>query len=93
MAILFISPVSWVNHYILILPAYIVSINEVLILDKSQRGRKLLIWSMIIGTAIMHIGWGNYLQSLSPFFIGQFIFFIGLYVYSLRFALIENEVS
>lgn len=93
MAILFISPVSWVNHYILILPAYIVAVNEVLILDKSQRGRKLLLWSMIIGTAIMHIGWGNYLQSLSPFFIGQIIFFIGLYIYSLKYASIIKEVS
>jgi hypothetical protein len=93
MAILFISPVSWVNHYILILPAYVVAVNEILILDKSDRGRKLLLWSMIIGTAIMHIGWGNYLQSLSPFFIGQFIFFIGLYIYSLRYASIVKKVS
>ena len=92
MAILFISPVSWVNHYILILPAYIVSVNEILTLDKRNKGRKLLLWSMIIGTAIMHIGWGNYLQSLSPFFIGQIIFFIGLYIYSLRFALSEKQV-
>ena len=87
MAILFISPVSWVNHYILILPAYIVSVNEILILDKQNKGRKLLLWSMIIGTAIMHIGWGNFLQSLSPFFIGQIIFFMGLYIYSWQFAL------
>jgi hypothetical protein len=93
MAILFISPVSWVNHYILILPAYIVAVNEILILDKSDRGRKLLLWSMIIGTAIMHLGWGNYLQSLSPFFIGQFIFFIGFYIYSLRYASQFKEVS
>lgn len=93
MAILFISPVSWVNHYILILPAYVVAVNELLILDKSDRGRKLLLWSMIIGTAIMHIGWGNYLQSLSPFFIGQFIFFIGLYIYSLRYASVVKKVS
>ena len=93
MAILFISPVSWVNHYILILPAYIVAVNEILILDKADRGRKLLLWSIIIGTAFMHIGWGNYLQSLSPFFIGQFIFFIGLYVYSLRYASLVKEVG
>ena len=93
MAILFISPVSWVNHYILILPAYIVAVNEILILDKSARGRKLLLWSLIIGTAIMHIGWGNYLQSLSPFFIGQFIFFIGLYIYSLRYAIRTKEIE
>ena len=86
MAILFISPVSWVNHYILILPAYIVAVNEILILDKSDKGRKLLLWSLIIGTAIMHIGWGNYLQSLSPFFIGQIIFFLGFYIYSWRYA-------
>jgi hypothetical protein len=70
-----------------------VAVNEILILDKSDRGRKLLLWSMIIGTAIMHIGWGNYLQSLSPFFIGQFIFFIGLYIYSLRYASIVKKVS
>ena len=93
MAILFISPVSWVNHYILILPAYVVAVNEILILDKSDRGRKLLLWSMIIGTAIMHIGWGNYLQSLSPFFIGQFIFFIGLYIYSLRYASLVKKAG
>ncbi len=86
MAILFISPSSWVNHYILVLPAYIISVNEILILDKLNKGRKLLLWTLILGTAIMHIGWGNYLQSLSPFFIGQVIFFIGLYIYSLRYA-------
>ena len=91
-AILFISPVSWMNHYILILPAYIVAVNEILILDKSDKGRKLLLWSLIIGTAILHIGWGNYLQSLSPFFIGQVIFFSGFYIYSLRYAsLVRNE--
>ncbi|RLD24726.1 MAG: hypothetical protein DRI71_01710 [Bacteroidetes bacterium] len=93
MAILFISPVSWVNHYVLIVPAYIVAVNEILILDKAHKGRKLLLWSMIIGTAIMHIGWGNYLQSLSPFFIGQIIFFGGLYIYSLRYAAAVKEVT
>jgi hypothetical protein len=86
MAILFISPVSWMNHYILILPAYIVAINEILVLDKSSGSRKLLIWSIGVGTSIMLIGWGPYLQSFSPFFIGQFIFFIGFYVYSLIYA-------
>jgi Glycosyltransferase family 87 len=86
MAILFISPVSWVNHYILILPAYILAINEIVILDKSHPGRKLLLWSVVIGTVIMHLGWGNYLQSLSTYFVGQFIFFTGFYLYALRFA-------
>ena len=91
MAILFISPVSWVNHYILVLPAYIVAVNEIIILGKNQPGRKLLLWSLIIGTTIMHIGWGNYLQSLSPFFIGQIVVFIGLYIYSIRYAAKVSE--
>jgi hypothetical protein len=86
MAILFISPVSWVNHYLLILPAYIIAVNEVLILPKHHTGRKLLLWSMALGTAIMHVGWGNYLQSLSPFFVGQSVFFIGFFIYSFTYA-------
>jgi glycosyl transferase family 87 len=93
MATLFISPVSWINHYILVLPAYVLAINELLVLKKSQSGRFLLLWSMVIGTVIMHLGWGNYLQSLSPFFVGQFIFFIGFYIYSLRYAAIAHEVG
>lgn len=85
-AILFISPSSWPSHYILVLPAYMVAINEILILPKGTGGRKLLVWFMGIGTGIMLLGWGPYLQSFSFFFIGIFLFFVGLVIYTLFFA-------
>jgi len=86
LAILFISPVSWVNHYILILPAYIIMVNEIIILPKSHPGRKMLLWPLILSTPVLFIAWFDYLQSFSPFFISQGILFIGLYVYILFYA-------
>ncbi len=85
-AILFISPSSWPSHYILILPAYILVVNEIIILPKGRHGRNLLTWSLGLGTAIMLLGWGPYLQSFSFYFIGVFFFFNGLLIYTLFFA-------
>ena len=85
-AILFISPSSWTNHYILALPAYVVVVNEILILPRGTGGRKLLIWFLSAGTGIMLLGVGRYLQSFSFYFLGITLFFIGLVIYTLFFA-------
>ncbi len=89
-AILFISPVSWVNHYILVLPAYIIMVNEIVNLPKSHPGRKLLLWPLVLSTPVLFIAWFDYLQSFSPFFISQGILFVGLYIYILIYAGRQN---
>ncbi len=88
---LFISPISWVSYYAFVLLGYVVAVNEIKELPKNHPGRKPLLVSLIIAVIIMHLGWGNYLQSFSVFFIGQLIFFCTFVWYTIRYASDPNR--
>lgn len=80
-AILLISPASWLNHYILLLPAFIVAIHEIL---KATRGGKMLIVTTGIGTLMILLSVDNYMQSLSFYFLGMVVFTTGYLIHYFR---------
>lgn len=73
---LLLSPSSWINHYIILLPAYILFIEEILMLPKREPIRKVLITTLIISTIFMFLGVDVFMQSLSVYFIGTCIFLL-----------------
>jgi hypothetical protein len=82
MAILWVSPSSWTNHYIILLPAVVLLVNEIIRLPKHDSKKKLLLVVLVAGTLLMLIDVHPMLQSFSLHFIGMFILFTGLLVYS-----------
>lgn len=76
-AILFISPSSWLNHYIIVLPAVLVAVNEI---QQKAKGSKGLLYSLVFMIVLICLSVDPFLQSLSLYFIGTFVFLL-VYVY------------
>ncbi len=83
-AILLLSPSSWVNHYILLLPAYIIAIHEFFKLPKKHWGRKLLLLGLVGSGCFMFLGLDVFMQSLSVYFLGMLVFLSCFLYYHFR---------
>ena len=85
MAILILSPSSWVNHYILITPACIYLVNEIFSLPRSNPGRKWLIFWLGLATLLITSGVSVVLQSYSVLFLALLIIFPAVMVHHYRY--------
>lgn len=76
--ILYISPSSWLSHYISVLFAYYVSVAYITDIYADRTGK--LILTLCLGLAILltYTGVNPFMQSLSGMFIGNFILFLGM---------------
>ena len=73
--ILLISPVSWINHYLLLIFPYYVLINHIKFKWEQPLKRLGLIgFCFALGLMVFNIG--NYNQALSFLFLGNFILFL-----------------
>lgn len=88
MAILFISPGAWNNHYIIILFSYIAVVYYIITRKKGDANRTLLRNSLAIAVILTYTGLTIYLQSFSGMFIGNFILWTAL-----AFMLYKEEKS
>ncbi len=84
MATLFISPVSWYSHYVVVLVPYQLVVQELAIRPRSSGGFKLLAVTLAIAAAITTASLSSTLRSYSLVFLAQFAFFCALAVYTLR---------
>jgi len=79
--ILFISPASWLNHFVTVLFAYYVSLNYIRENNSSSTGKRILkagLAACILLTAISSPG--KYFQSFSGMFLGHFILMLALFL-------------
>jgi hypothetical protein len=85
MAILYISPVTWISYYIVILFPYAVAVNEIIRRPRGEAGRRLLTVGLWAAMLISAFSLTPTLQSYSFLFIGNALFFICFLVYTLFF--------
>jgi hypothetical protein len=85
MSILYISPVTWISYYIVILFPYAVAVNEIIRRPRGETGRRLLMVGLWAAMLISAFSLTPRLQSYSFLFFGNALFFICFLVYTLFF--------
>ena len=85
MSILYISPVTWISYYIVILFPYAVAVNEIIRRPRGDTGRRLLTVGLWAAMLISAFSLTPKLQSYSFLFFGNALFFICFLVYTLFF--------
>jgi hypothetical protein len=85
MAILYISPVTWISYYIVVLFPYAVAVNEIIRRPRGEAGRKLLTVGLWAAMLISAFNLTPRLQSYSFLFFGNAIFFVCFLLYTLFF--------
>ncbi len=80
-AIIIISPASWLNHYIVLLPAMIVAFHEVL---NNPKGKKLLLICTLSAVGLIVVSVTPAIQSLSFYFLGLIVFMFGYVLHYFR---------
>lgn len=79
--ILFISPASWLNHFVTVLFAYYVSTNYIRDENSSYAGKIILKTGLIFGFAAAALSSPNgYFQSYSGMFLGHFFLMLTMFV-------------
>lgn len=76
--ILFISPSSWLNHYVSVLFSYYVVINYVFSENYATTDKRTLLFCLNTAVLLTFTGVTPALQSYSGMFLGHFILFLGL---------------
>jgi hypothetical protein len=81
--ILFVSPSSWINHYISVIFAYYVAASYIAGENKPSN-KIILMISLVSAVIITCTGVNPFMQSFSGIFLGHFILFAGLMVVFFR---------
>jgi len=76
LAMMFISPVAWISHYMLVLFPYFVAVDY--ITRAKGRERNILKWGLAVAVVLCNINVTRHIQSYSGIFIGHFIFWVAL---------------
>ncbi len=76
--ILYISPSSWLSHYISVLFAYYVSLAYITDIYSDKTGKLVLLLCLIFAFLATSTGVTPFLQSFSGMFIGNFVLFLGM---------------
>lgn len=84
LAMLFISPVSWINHYVFALVALVVAANEVDWRPRPGSGRRVLVGALAATVVLTVASVGRAMQSYSLLFIAYFVLFCALVWLALR---------
>jgi hypothetical protein len=90
MAILYISPVTWISYYIVILFPYAVAVNEIIRRPRGETGRRLLTVGLWAAMLISAFNLTPRLQSYSFLFFGNALFFLCFLAYTLFFLQEED---
>jgi hypothetical protein len=90
MGILYISPVTWISHYMIILFPYAVAVNEIVRRPRGETGRRLLTIGLWTAMLISAFNLTPKLQSYSFLFIGNAVFFVCFLVYIVFFWVRES---
>jgi alpha-1,2-mannosyltransferase len=81
-----LSPVSWINHDIAALVAYVVTANEIVRRPRGDPGRRILMLALGAAAGSTLVSQGASMQSYSLVFLGHFALFCALAWYSFRSA-------
>ncbi|GEM_PF-1511065 len=76
--ILYISPSSWLSHYISVLFAYYTSAAYITNEYSDKTGRAVLLSCLIFAFVATSTGLNSFMQSFSGMFIGNFILYLGM---------------
>ena len=75
--LLWISPSSWINHYIFTMPAVCCLLLGVDLKKPLQFKNNFSLWMLIWFLFFIHLGYGSYMQSFSPIFLGSISLLLG----------------
>ncbi|OGF44981.1 MAG: hypothetical protein A2452_08445 [Candidatus Firestonebacteria bacterium RIFOXYC2_FULL_39_67] len=76
--ILYISPSSWLSHYITVLFAYYVSVGYITDIYADRIGKLILTLCLALAIIFTYTGVNPFMQSFSGMFIGNFVLFLGM---------------
>ena len=76
--ILYISPSSWLSHYISVLFAYYVSMAYITDIYSDKTGKFILMLCLAFAFLATSTGVTPFMQSFSGMFIGNFVLFLGM---------------
>jgi len=82
--ILYVSPSSWLSHYISVLFAYYTAMAYITDIYADRFGKILLTFCLTLAIILTYTGVNPAMQSLSGMFIGNFILFLGMIVVCFR---------
>jgi alpha-1,2-mannosyltransferase len=88
-ATLFLSPVSWINHYVLLLFPYAAAWRYVATRAPEDAGRRLLVRCLAASALLVATGISPLLQALSLPFLGAVVLFAGVAVVLRRDLAVE----
>ena len=77
-AALFISPVTWINHYVILLFPYALGVYYLATRSGPSRARTVMLYSMIISFVLVSSSVSRLMQAVSLPFLGALILFFGL---------------
>ena len=80
MATLFLSPISWINHYVLLLFPYAAAWRYVATRPAGDPGRRLLLWCLVVSAILVATGISQLLLAFSLPFFGAAVLFAGMAV-------------
>jgi len=75
--LLWIWPSSWINHYIFTMPAICCLLLGVDLKKPLQFKNNFYSWMLIWFFIFIHLGYGSYMQSFSPIFLGSISLLLG----------------
>lgn len=79
-ATLFLSPISWINHYVALLPAFAAAVYWLKTRPPDRPERRLLLGTLIVSAALLATGIARLPQALSLPFLGAVVLFAGVAV-------------
>lgn len=79
-ATLFLSPISWINHYVALLPAFAAAVYWLKTRPPDRPERRLLLGTSIVSAALLATGIARLPQALSLPFLGAVVLFAGVAV-------------
>jgi hypothetical protein len=77
---LFFSPVSWINHYVVLLFPYTAAWRYVATRPPEDPGRRILVRCLAVSVVLLATGISRFLLALSLPFAGAVVLFAGMAV-------------
>ncbi len=84
-ATLFLSPISWINHYVVLLFPYTAAWRYVATRPREDPNRRLLIRCLVVSAVLVATGISQLLLALSLPFVGAAVMFVGMAIVLRRY--------
>ncbi len=75
---LFFSPISWINHYVVLLFPYAAAWRYVATRPADDRGRRILVRCLVVSSVLVATAISQFLLALSLPFLGAVVLFVGM---------------